>query len=113
MIDRRARYQFCEVHTDEAGRRFLGPRPKFTYRPLADNQQHIVMGGERLWHLSQIYYPSLRKNGNYWWVIADFQPEPIHDPFVDLVVGSVLVIPSLRTVEGMILNSARARSVTT
>jgi hypothetical protein len=112
VIDRRSRYQFSEIHTDSAGRRFFGPRPRFTYRDLPDNQRHIVKGAERLWHLSQIYWPELPKNGTYYWIIADFQPEPILDAFKDLVMGSVIIVPSLRTVEGMIFNSARARTVT-
>lgn len=102
MIHDLSRYRWCEIHLDEAGRRFLGPRPRFEYRELDDNSFHTIEEGQRLWHLAQIYYRGVRRAGNLWWVIADFQPEPILDATLTIEPGTIIIVPSLRTVESQV-----------
>lgn len=106
-----SRYRWCEIYQDERGRRFFGPRPRFGYRDLPDNRLHVVRGGERLWHVSQLAFPGHPRNGNLWWVIADFQPEPILDPTIILPDGQQLYVPSTRTLETLILASDRAKEL--
>lgn len=102
-----SRYRWCEIHTDEAGRRYLGERPRFGFRDLPDNRLHTVREGERLWHVAQLCFAGMPLAGDLWWVIADFQPEPILDPTIELEAGAVLVVPSRRTVESLILATDR------
>ncbi len=76
----------------------LSEREPFTFREFPDNRQHSVVAGETLWTIAGRYFKEVPRPSGLWWVIADFQPEPIHDPTLRLAVGSVLVIPSVRTV---------------
>ncbi len=98
-----SRFKWSTVETDEAGRRYLGERPVFGYRDLPDNRLHIVKEGERVWHVCHIFFPRLPKNGTLYWIVCDFQPEPILDPTLELEVGRLLVIPSQETVQRVIL----------
>ena len=45
----------------------------------------------------------------FWWAIADFQPDPIVDPTLDLEPGRRLVVPSLRVLTDVILGEQRRR----
>ncbi len=45
----------------------------------------------------------------FWWVLADFQPDPIVDPTLELDVGRRLVVPSLRVLTDVILSEQRRR----
>jgi hypothetical protein len=42
-------------------------------------------------------------------VLADFQPDPIVDPTLELDVGRRLVVPSLRVLTDVILSEQRRR----
>lgn len=94
---RYSRHTFCSGVLDEDGRLFLTEREPYRYRALSDNRQHVVKEGETLFTLAGRYYASLPRPAGLWWVIADFQPDPIHDPTLELEPGRVLVIASLRT----------------
>lgn len=93
-----SRHAFCTAQLDDAGRLYLSDRVPFGYRAFSDNALHTVGKGDKLWFLAARYFPALPRPAGLWWVIADFQPEPVFDPTVDLAEGSVLVIPSVRTV---------------
>ena len=95
---RYSRYTFCAGVLDEAGRLFLTEREPYRYRALPDNRQHVVKEGETLFTLAGRYYSALPRSAGLWWVIADFQPDPIHDPTLQLEPGRALIVPSLRTV---------------
>lgn len=107
MIGRWSRYQWCDIETDEVSRRYFTERPVFSYRDLPENRLHVVTEGQRLWQLCQLYYPNIPRNGTLFWVVADFQPEPILDPTLDLKAGTLLVIPSEATVESLVFAGAR------
>lgn len=86
---------------------FLGDRAPFFYRGLPDNLVHLVVEGDTLQSLAFRYYGALSTRtssaAQLWWVIADFQPEPIHDPTKSLTPGAYIVLPSLETVQTVIL----------
>lgn len=102
-----SRYTFCSGVLDEAGRLFLTEREPFRYRALPDNRQHVVKEGETLFTLAGRYFASLPRPAGLWWVIADFQPDPIHDPTLALELGRLLVVPSLRTVVEEVFSEKR------
>ena len=43
----------------------------------------------------------------FWWAIADFQPDPIVDPTLELEVGRTIFIPSERVLTDVILGAGR------
>lgn len=86
---------------------FLSDRVPFVYRERPDNIIHQVLQGETLFTLAGRYYRQLPRASGLWWVIADFQPKPVHDPTIELAPGTLLVIPSLRTIIEEVFNEER------
>jgi len=104
-----SRHTFCHGFTDADGCAFLDDRDPFRYRDLADNATHIVKQGETIWSIAGQHFAPHDRAAGLWWAIADFQPNPIHDPTIALVAGSVLILPSLRTVLHDALGEQRRR----
>ncbi len=107
-----SRHTFCSGVLDKDGRLFLTEREPYRYRALPDSRQHVVKEGESLFSLAGRYYASLARPAGLWWVIADFQPDPIHDPTIALEPGRTLVIASLRTVLEEIFSESRREEAT-
>lgn len=102
-----SRYSYCLGWTDDAGRLYLDDRKPYGYHAFSDNSVHVVKQGETLFSIAGKHFRPHERAAGLWWVIADFQPNPIHDPTIQLVPGSVLILPSLRTVAEEILNESR------
>jgi hypothetical protein len=103
----RSRHTFTLGVLDESDRTWLTERVPYRFRVFADNRQHVVAQGDTLWTLAARYFRALPRPAGLWWIIADFQPEPIIDPTVRLRIGSVVVIPSVRTVIERIFDETR------
>ena len=89
-------------------RLFLSDRVPYRFVDLPDNRLHVVREGDTLHRLAAKYFAPLGElpeisAANLWWVLADFQPVPIHDPTIMLVIGQQLIIPSVRTVQERVL----------
>jgi hypothetical protein len=106
-----SRYTFCSAVLDNEGRLFLTDREPYRFRALPDNRQHVVKEGETLFSLAGRYFAPLPRPAGLWWVIADFQPQPTHDPTLALTAGGILVVPSVRTVTEEILSEKRRQEV--
>lgn len=102
-----SRHTFCEAVIDDAGRLYLTDREPYGYRDLPDNRTHRVAEGDTLQTLAARYFAELPDPAWLWWVIADFQPDPIFDPTIALAPGAVLIIPSVQTVLSRIFDEAR------
>jgi hypothetical protein len=102
-----SRYTFCAAVLDEQERLFLTEREPFLFQPLSDNRQHVVSEGESLFTLAGRYFAPLPRPSGLFWIIADFQPDPITDGTLALDVGRVLVIPSVRAVTEQIFSETR------
>lgn len=102
-----SRYLFCQGLTDADGNVFLSDRVPFRYQKVSDNRTHTVVEGDTLFHLAHKYFAPLVRPSQYFWVIADFQIEPILDATLKLDIGRVLAIPSVRLLIEEILNEAR------
>jgi len=106
-----SRYTFCFAVLDDNECLFLTDREPYRFRALHDNRQHVVKEGETLFSLAGRYFSPLPRPAGLWWVIADFQPDPIQDPTLVLDIGRVLVVPSLRTVTEEIFSEKRRQEV--
>jgi hypothetical protein len=93
-----SRYTFSSAVLDEDERLVLTDREPFRFRALPDNRQHVVKEGDTLFSLAGRYFAPLPRPAGLWWVIAEFQPDPIHDPTLSLEIGRVVLVPSVRTV---------------
>jgi len=102
-----SRYSFSAAVQDDAGRLFLTEREPFRFRSLSDNRQHVVQQGDTVFSLAGRYFAPLPRPSGLWWVIADFQPEPIHDPTLALDLGRLLFIPSIRVITEEVFAEAR------
>jgi len=56
------------------------------------------------------YFRGIARPSGLWWVIADYQPQPIRDPTIPIRVGTILTIPSMRMLREEIF--AESRSLT-
>lgn len=93
---------------DEHGRWFLTEREPFRFRALPDTREHVVVQGDTLFTLAGRYFAPLPRACGYWWAIADFQPDPIFDPTLELEPGRRVLIPSVRVLTDVILAGGRS-----
>lgn len=104
-----SRHTFVEGRLDDEGRLFLTDRTPYSFVTRDDNRVHVVVEGDTLWSIAGRYFQGLDRPAGYWWAIADFQPNPIHDPTIALVAGSVIIVPSIRTLLEDVLGEKRRR----
>lgn len=109
---RLSRHLFTIGFRDDSERLLLTDRERFFYVARSDNRQHVVRQGDTLFNLAQAYFKPMPRPDGLWWVIADFQPTPVHDPTLRLTPGRLLVIPSLRTVLEEVFNESRRQEET-
>jgi len=101
-----SRYTFSQGLSNERGL-FLSDRVPFRFQNFPDNRQHVVVQGEDLFMLAARYFSPIANPDQLWWIIADFQPEPVFDPTVAIAEGRVLSIPSIAVVHEQILHEQR------
>jgi hypothetical protein len=106
-----SRYIFCRGFNDAHGRIALGEREPYRFRELPDTRKHTVTTGDSLFSLAGRYYGEMPRSSGFWWVIADFQPDPIIDATLELQIGRVIYVPATRVVTDVILAEARRRAV--
>lgn len=88
---------------DAEGRRFLTEREPFRFRELPDTREHVVVQGDTLFTLAGRHFAPLPRACGFWWAIADFQPDPVFDPTLELELGRRVFIPSVRVLTDVIL----------
>jgi hypothetical protein len=100
---------FARGVPDELGRRFLSEREPYRFKEHTDTRVHVVAQGDTLEGLAGRYFAPLPRACGFWWVLADFQPDPIVDPTLELDMGRRLLVPSLRVLTDVILGEQRRR----
>ena len=108
-----SRFSFSAAVLDDQGRLLLTEREPFRFHSLPDNRQHLVREGDTLFSLAGRYFAPLPRPAGLWWIIADFQSAPIHDPTLALELGRIIFIPSIRVVTEEIVSEARRQETTT
>jgi hypothetical protein len=112
-------YRYSTEQADADGIHFTSEREPFTYEDLADNNPHRVVDGDT-WHsLAYDYFHPITipneqgveidVSSQLGWIIRDFQPVPVLDPYIKLVAGELIIIPSRRTVLNKVFDSDRRR----
>ena len=104
-----SRHLFCLGVKDATGLTHLTDREPYRFKSHDDNRIHRVVQGDTLFSLASRYFAPLPRACGFWWVIADFQPDPIVDPTLELPPGDELVIPSLRVLTDVILGEPRRK----
>ena len=105
-----SRHSFTLGVRDGRGVLHLTEREPYGFRSHSDNRVHMVVLGDTLWGLAGRYYAPLPRACGFWWAIADFQPDPIVDPTLELEVGRRLFLPSLRVLTDVVLGEAGRRT---
>lgn len=109
-----SRHRFSSGVLDEDDEKLMLSDPlTFGYQERSDNILHRVAQGEDLFQIAGKYFSSITRGCGLWWAIADYQPVPIHDPTIALAEGTIIVVPSVRTVLEEILNNSRLENETT
>jgi hypothetical protein len=101
-----SRFTFTLGVRDGEGRLHLTDREPYRFREHADNRVHVVVQGDTFWDLAGRYFAPLPRGCGFWWAVADFQPDPVVDPTLELEPGRRLFIPSLRVLTDVILGEA-------
>ena len=109
---RYSRNLFCTAQLDAAGVLFLSERVPFRYVDRPDTIVRRAVAGDTWWSLADLFYGGDVQDAAalLWFCVADFQPVPVVDPTIAIVPGSLLYIPSLRTVETEIFSDNRRPS---
>lgn len=90
----------------------LTDRIPFRFRLLPDTVSHVVTDGDTLWTLAGRYYSGFNRPSGLWWIIADFQPDGGYfDPTIPLETGTIIFVPSVRTVTDLILGEQRSGEI--
>jgi hypothetical protein len=84
----------------------LTERVPYRFRVLPDTIEHPVTDGDTLYTIASRYYVALDRPAGLYWVIADFQPDPIHDPTL-AIDRAVIYVPSLNVVLTEVFNERR------
>ena len=104
-----SRHSFTLGVADDEARRFLTEREPYRFKAHTDTRVHLVAQGDTLSELAGRYFAALPRACGFWWVLADFQPDPIVDPTLELDVGRRLFVPSLRVLTDVIQSTQRRR----
>jgi hypothetical protein len=104
-----SRYAFCSGIKDADDVLFLTDRIPFPFRVLKDTRRYTVQQGDTLFSIAGKLFAPITRGAGLWWVIADFQPQPILDPTLQLSPGSTVFVPSVRTVHELVFSSSRRR----
>lgn len=106
-----SRYLFCIEYEDENENLALSRRVPYRYKEFDDNIVHDAIEGEMVHDIAQSYYGEIyneREARNMFWIICDFQPDPIIDCTLIMKAGQKIIVPSPRAVELYIRDPERA-----
>lgn len=104
-----SRYRHCVATRNADGALELDEREPVRFRNESDNRVHQVADGDTWWGLAHQYFPNFSRACGLWWVLCEFQPEPVVDPTLRLQAGAVVVIPSERFLREVVFGVEQRR----
>jgi hypothetical protein len=106
-----SRYILVTAASDlDTGLTFLFDRERVRFEARRDNVRVVVRAGDTLQSLASRFFAPFPNPEQLWWLIADFQPDPIVDPTIDLEPGTILYLPSLEFIGSSVFSDARRDS---
>ena len=92
------------MQIDSNGNRYIyiQSREPISYRSDGKNQMYVVRAGDTLEILASRFFNGFPTPARLWWLLAEYQPEPIFDPTLQLEPGLLLVIPSVTQVHHLL-----------
>lgn len=105
--DQLSTFRFCSIIKDENGDSFFTDPVPFEYRELDDTIRHVATEADTYENLAARYYAGVPGKAQLWRVIAEFQPVIPLDATAIIAPGSVVYIPSRRTLFEDILSEKR------
>lgn len=109
MIFPTSRYRYCIEYQDADENSYLDEREPFRYQEIEDNRFHRVVDGDTWWGIASLYFQGFPRACGLWWLLCEYQPEPVIDPTIALAPGSIVVVPPMRLVRMEVFNSERRR----
>lgn len=104
---RYSRHTFARAYLDGSDDLVLTDPVPYRFKAFADNRIYVVKEEDSLFNLAARFFKGIPRPAGLFWIIMDFQPQPIHDPTLKITPGTTLVIPSLRTVTEEIFSESR------
>lgn len=101
-----SRYSYC-LGIKRSGKLWLSSMTPFRYREYSDTRIHQTVENETLDQIAERYYGD--DGWKWWWVIAQFQPNPIVDPTVAFDAGVTIYVPSMKIISQVIMNPSRRK----
>jgi len=100
MITNTSRYALSElVYNETNGTIETSLRKHVYYMGETDDIVHSAKEGDT-WHsLAAMYYIGIINPEQYWWIIADYQPNTTIDPTINIQPGDIIIIPSMQFVQ--------------
>jgi hypothetical protein len=104
-----SRYRYNLIYEDTEGRQYLDEREPFRYRDDPDNRFHTVVDGDTWWGLAGIYFAGMPRACGLYWLLCEYQPQPVIDATIALKIGATIVIPPMRLVRMEVFNPEQRR----
>lgn len=105
-----SRYRYCTVLTaDDGVTKYLDEREPFRFSDESDNRFYITKEGDTWWGIAWRFFRAFRHPSLLWWLLCEFQPEPVVDPTIVIPPGSQIVVPSERLVRNHVFSRENRR----
>lgn len=93
------------------GLTYLLDREPFRFVNRSDTRRVMANGGDTWQSLAAQHLRSIDNAEELWWVLADFQPEPVIDPTEAIEAGTIIFVPNEEFILSEIFADARRDEV--
>ena len=105
-----SRYRYCTVIGGQNGEiAELDEREPFRFRNETDNRYHRAQSGDTWWSIAAKFFSGVPRACGLWWLLCEYQPDPVVDPTLAIDDGTLIVIPSMRVLRMYAFSDERRR----
>ena len=108
-MDVYSRYQFCTMLGGNGETAYLDEREPFRFSDEPDNKLYTAREGDTWWGMAWKFFTGFPNPSCLWWLLCEYQPEPVVDPTIRIEAGRVIVIPSERLLRTKVFNRENRR----